>query len=183
MSKAEKVENKNKQTTEVRDKMKNEDERVKPMTDEEVLEQTRRIAKADPKEINNIYQTQVNIIKSILAMAEKQATEENELIELGRLKRLISLTPIDEIFIRTKDKIWAVREHILNKNADYFLKKDYSAMIKKDHNQAFMETLIEIIKDKFSTLNKEEQLFYWKKAAILLSCVIRFKKAIGEYDE
>jgi predicted choloylglycine hydrolase len=157
--------------------------KIKPLTDADVAQTIKRIADADANELNDIYNKYANAILSILTMGQKQTKDEDELVELDRLKRIINLTPSDERFIRTKDKVWAVREHIINKNAKFFIERDYSAAIKKDHNQGFIETLISIIKYKFTQLTKTEQDFYWKKAAILLNCVARFKKAVGEFDE
>lgn len=159
------------------------EEKLKPLSDEDVERTLQRIAKANVEELNDIYRTYANTINSMISVALKQTEDESDLVQLERLKRIINLTPEDERFIRSKDKIWNVREHILNKNAKYFLEKDYNPMFKKDHNQSMLESLVEIIKDKFDELDSDEQLFYWKKAATLLNCVVRFKKAIGEYDE
>ena len=116
-------------------------------------------------------------------MAKSQTTDDLEIVELERIKRLINFTPKDEKFIRSKGKVWAVRDHILNKDAKYFLEKDYSTIIKKDHNQAMLETLVELIKEKFENMNDKEQNFYWQKAALLLNCVVRYKRLIGDFDE
>lgn len=154
---------------------------ARTLTDDDVAEMQKRISQANPDVINDIYRRYSDCLNGLISLAREQTTDETEIVELERLKRIINLAPIDERFIRSKDKIWNVREHIINKDSKFFMERDYSANIKKDHNQTFIETIIEITKDKFTTLSDKEKDFYWKKAATLLNCVVRFKKELGEY--
>ena len=155
----------------------------RPLSVEDVIKEQQRLKDADPKELNDIFEKYSQALNSILVMAKSQTTDDLEIVELERIKRLINFTPKDEKFIRSKGKVWAVRDHILNKDAKYFLEKDYSTIIKKDHNQAMLETLVELIKEKFENMNDKEQNFYWQKAALLLNCVVRYKRLIGDFDE
>jgi hypothetical protein len=113
-------------------------------------------------------------------MAKKQTNDETAIIELDRVRKLLSFLPVDEKFIRVMDKIWAVREHLFNKNAKYFLDKDYSHAIKRDAKQAMIETIIELVRDNFVKFSQAEQDAYWKKGMQLLQCVAMFKKIMGE---
>ena len=142
----------------------------------------KKIARLDVKFTNEIFRSYTNAINSMLALALKQSVDEDEAVEIEQLRRVIMLCPLEEKFIRTRDKIWGARKHIVNRNADYFLKKDYSKIIKRDANQAFIEALIEIVKNRFETLDDEMKEAYWQKAAYLLNCVVRFKKAINALD-
>lgn len=160
-----------------------DDIKFKPLTQEEVDATIQKIVKANPAALDKIFQTYTKTLNQLLVVALKQTTDESEIVEIERLKRIINLCPIEERFIRSKDKIWAVRDHIIKKNADFFLKKDYSSIIKKDGNQIILETLIEIIKDKFTSLSTDEKEFYWKKGAVMLSCVIEFKQVTGDYTD
>ena len=51
-------------------------------------------------------------------------------------------------------------------------------MIKKDGNQAMLESLVEIVKNTYEDMSVAEQDKYWQKAAILLNCVAKFRKAM-----
>ncbi len=158
-----------------------EDIKFKPLTQDEVDATVKKMAVVNPTVLNKIFQTYANTLNQLLVAAIKQTKDESELVEIERLKRIINFAPLEERFIRSKDKIWTVRDHIVNKNADFFLNKDYSSVIKKDSNQVILETLIEIIKDKFTTLSNVEKDFYWKKGATMLQCVIEFKQATCDY--
>lgn len=153
---------------------------IKPLSEDDIAAQKKRLLDADPKELNDIYNKCLQVINSMLVMVMKQTDDDEEIVEVERLKRVINLSPLEEVFIRSKDKIWASREHILNKNADWFLNRDYKNLIKKDHNQVFIETIVSLIKDRYNTLPLEDKDKYWEKALLLLRNIARFKKLIGE---
>ena len=153
---------------------------IKPLSEDDIAAQKKRLLDADPKMLNDIYNTCLQVINSMLVMVMKQTDDDEEIVEVERLKRVINLSPLEEVFIRSKDKIWSSREHILNKNADWFLNRDYKNLIKKDHNQVFIETIVSLIKDRYNTLPLEDKDKYWEKALLLLRNIARFKKLVGE---
>lgn len=158
---------------------KNKDLLFKPLTDDDVDAERKKIARANPKELNDIYTKFAQTINLMLTMAQKTTDDEDDLVEIERLKRLINLVGVDERFIRCKDKIWNVRDHIKKRNADFFLNKDYSSAIKKDSKQVLIETLIEIIKGKFLEIKQQEREFYWQKAETMLDCVERYNQLLN----
>lgn len=151
-----------------------------PLSEEDVERQKKKLLEADPKVLSDIFNTCAQVFNSLLVMVLKQTDDEDEIVEVERLKRVINLAPVEERFIRSKDKIWAAREHILNKNADWFLNRDYKNLIKKDHNQVLIETIVSLVKDRYNTLSKEDQDKYWEKAILLLRNVARYRKLLGE---
>lgn len=151
-----------------------------PLNEEEVEAQKKRLLEADPKILTDIFNVHSQVSNSILVMVLKQTEDEDEIVEIERLKRIFNLAPIEERFIRSKDKVWGAREHILNKNAKWFIDRDYKNLIKKDHNQVFIETIVSLVKDRYMSLSTEDQERYWEKALIILRNVARFKKLIGE---
>lgn len=157
--------------------------KFKPLTMDEVLEINKKFLKMDSATINKILTTYSNIVYSLLKLAIKNCEDEADIVELERLKRVIKLCDDAEIFIRTKDKVWAVREKILNKDADYFLNKDYSSGIKQDEKQSMIETIIMVVKEKYNVLTQNERNMYWKKAFEMLNLVIQYKELSGEYTE
>jgi len=139
----------------------------------------------DPDKINKILNNYSNCLSKMIAFTlsvVKKNGDEDEIIEIEHLKRIIALCPIEERIIRTKDKVWDSREHILNRNADYFLNRDYSNMIKNDQNQAMIETLIDAVKNNYNKLSKEEKEYYWNGTIKMLKYVIEFKKITGDYN-
>ena len=152
----------------------------KPLSEQDIEDIKRRLANVDPDKINEIYTKCSQLINRLITMVMKQSLDEDEIVEIEHLKRVINLAPLEEIFIRSKDKIWNVREHIMNKNADYFIKKDYRTQIKKDHNQVFIETIVNNIKQRFAVLPADDQAKYWQIATELLRNVAVYKKLVGE---
>jgi hypothetical protein len=155
------------------------EEPVKTLNDEDVEREIKNMQSIDPDVMNDIYKNFSNAVMSIVTAASEQTEDEKDLVQLDRIKRILNLAPMEERFIRSKEKVWGVRNYILNKNVDYFLNKDYSGMIKKDHNQVLLEKLIEIVRDNFINLSAEDKEFYWKKANILLHCVAKYKKMLS----
>lgn len=156
----------------------------KPMSDEDVLEVMSRLSSLDAKEINAICDGYTQKIKGLVTYVKKSLnpkTDEDELVEIDRIMRLINMCPKDEFFIRSKDKIWHARYHILDRDSSWFLNRNYSASIKKDHKQRMIETLIRMIQGKWKKMSDEEQELYWEKAFELLNLVARFKKLTNEH--
>lgn len=163
--------------------VEDEDENLRPMSQEEIDAEMKRMTTVDPKELNDIFAKYSQAINGILVAARKQATDDSEIVELEQIKRIMNMAPNDLKFIRSKNKLWAVRKRIVNKDTKYFLEKDYSKTIKKDQNQEWLESIVEFVRDRFATMTDKEKEFYWSKAAALLNCVLRFKKLLGDYDE
>lgn len=152
---------------------------VRPLSEEDVDNARRLLATLDAKELNEICDGYTQQIKSLISTVRKSmdpVEDEDDLVELERLSRILGFCAADEIFIRSKDKIWAAREHIINKNADWFLNRDYSKLIKKDQKQTLIETIVRFIREKYVALSEEEQNIYWRKAGELLMFVCRYKQ-------
>jgi len=152
----------------------------KPLDEDDVRNEMKLIGRLPEKFTNDIFNSYSQGINSVLALVLTQCDDDEDAVEIEQLRRVIGMCPLEDKFIRTKGKVWAVRKHIINKNASYFLDKDYSKMIKRDGNQAFIESLMEIVKSRFTELSKADQDMYWKKAALMLNTVARFRKAMSE---
>lgn len=163
---------------------------ITPLNDNDVENIMKKLANADLNDVKDITTKFCLAVKSMITASQQKVSmdlrnkmsyvNENDVVELDRMKRIINLAPVEEMIIRAKDKVWNVREHIINKNTKFFLDRDYSAIIKKDHNQSVIEGIIHIIKNSFNRLSPNEQEFYWNKAIIMLNCVSRLKKILGE---
>ena len=158
----------------------NKESDVSPMTDEDVNNVRKRLALLDEKEMNYIIDTYSQIIKGVLTLTMKNTKDEDEIVELERLKRIINLAPKDELFIRSKDKVWAARKRVIDRDINWFLNRDYSKLIKRDSKQVMIETLINIAKNSYLKLDTEEQEMYWQKGFKVLQIVAQYKKISGE---
>ena len=159
------------------------EEQPKPMTDDDVMKVMSKLGHLSSKDLNEICDGYTNKIKYLITLGKRKLsskTDEDELIEIDRLMRLINMLPKDEIFIRSKDKIWFARNHIMQKNIDWFLKRDYSKNIKKDHKQRMIETLIRLIRNQWSSLSEDEKEVYWDTGLEILGLVAKFKKLAKE---
>lgn len=160
-----------------------------PLTDEDVdkvMKNLRYICDNDIKKFDeilkifNIYRNELlGLINLVLELLNKKV-DESEMIEVERLKRILSILPDDEIFIRNKDKIWFAREYIINKDAEWFVTRDYSNNIKMDSKRTMVETLLRMIKYKYKIITPAEKELCWKKAMNMLECVAKYKKLSGE---
>ena len=162
---------------------KNVEQMPKPLTEEDVLQAMAKMSILSDKDVNEICDGYAQKMKSLINCVKKSLnpkTDEEEFVELDRIMRIINMCPKDEFFIRTKDKIWFARYHILDRNSNWFLNRDYSSSIKKDHKQRMIETMIRMIQSRWKKLSTTEQELYWEKAFQMLHIVARFKKLTGE---
>ncbi len=154
-----------------------------PMTEEDVMNIIAKLSSLNTKDLNEIIDGYAQGIKGLIYTVKKSMnpkSDEDELVELERLMRLINMCPKDDLFIRSKDKIWHARYHILDRDSAWFLNRDYSALIKKDQKQRMIETLIRMIQSRWKKLSVDERELYWEKAFELLNLVARFKKLTHE---
>ena len=77
---------------------------------------------------------------------------------------------------RCKDKIWGAKEYIKTQNADYFLNRDYSELIKQDSNESVIINLVSIIKRGWNTLYPNEKEAIWNKMKLMLKSVAFYEK-------
>lgn len=157
--------------------------KIKPLDDGDIARIMSHIVRGGDEAINNsnkIFTEFRNMITELIRLIESNIEDDDleEIAELDRLKRLISLAPEEQIFLRCKDKIWLTREQLLNKDLEWFIGKECSHLIKNDKNKEFIETLMRIVKRKFLELDEEEKDEYWKYIHKLLNIVARFQKII-----
>ena len=158
--------------------------KIRPLSEEDVRALQKRICEADPKKLNKIFSDFSNCINTVIRMLLSQIDkeDEDEIVELERVKRIINLAPLDERFLRSKDKLWAARNQIREKDASYFITKNYNGLIKKDSNQVMIETLIGIIRNKYELLSNEELELYWNILNKLVDIVQLYKILVQEPD-
>jgi DNA-binding XRE family transcriptional regulator len=158
-----------------------DDVQFKPLDENDVLQEMQNLGKLDEKIMNKILNTYSNAISSLIKTASvhlENDGDEEDIVLLEQVRRVLGFCPSEELFIRSKDKVWAVRHHIMKQNANYFLEKDYSASIKEDGNQAFIESLIEVVRNTYEDIEEVEREAYWKIAKKILHCVALYKKEL-----
>lgn len=155
----------------------------KPLSEEDVNRAIAKLSTLSVKEINDICDGYARQLKGLITYVRKSLnpkTDEDDIIEIDRIMRIVNMCPKDDLFIRSKDKIWHARNHILSKDAKWFLDRDYSGLIKKDHKQRMIETIIKMTRSRYLQLTDSERDFYWEKAFEMLRLVATFKKLTNE---
>lgn len=163
--------------------MANDESNVYLMTDEDVFNEQKRMNNLDQKELNTLIKGYCKCISNLINLGMQHANDFDEEVDFTRAREIINLLPIEEKFIRTKGKIWEMRNYIMTKDEKYFLNRDYSKHIRKDKNKVIIESLIAFAKEKYPQLNNEQKKSYWKLANQLLHYVCMFKKMMHEYVE
>ena len=154
---------------------------AKALSDDDARQQLILLSKIDTTIAEKITQDFGNaVVKLVSITIAACQDDEDDLVELDRLQRILRNVPADEMFVRAKDKIWESRKHIIAKDIEHFLNRDYRKNIKRDHNQVFLESLVEIIKTRFSDLSPEDRELYWGYAATLLNLVTQYKLALRD---
>lgn len=151
---------------------------VKLLTDDDVLAEIRDyMSNMKTSQLTPILRGFQNAVSSLIAFAaEIVGDDEENSANLDRTRRIIGFCPPEELFIRAKDKVWAVRDHILTKDLKYFLERDYSNMIKRDKKQELLEDIIGTVKDFAALMSNEQHEALWTKVKIILHWVATYLK-------
>jgi hypothetical protein len=152
------------------------------ITDDQIAERMKKLRSCDPDEINDIYDEFSRAAIRMLTFSKKKCSKMSEevIVEVDRLARLINLAPNFEKFHRSYDKLYIVRDKILNRDDDFFIKKDYTGVIKKDEKEQMLETLKDVILNCWHTLDEQDKNFYWTQILLMLKQVLRFKKLLQD---
>lgn len=138
---------------------------LKPMIDREAV---------DKKEYLTVVDTFNEIILAIMKFLDEHKTNKSsEDIRMlaSILDDLKSLTP--ELMIeRCQPKIWDAADKIKNHDADYFLKRDYSKLIKNDERTKMIYGIVNAIKTGWNSLYPYEKNYIWSMSELLLDCVL-----------
>lgn len=119
---------------------------------------------------------------SIDSFVKKQETIDS----YERLKNNLALVRSELPYLaiaRSFPHIIKAGEHIIKKNSDYFLKRNYDALIKEDGNKTMIYDVIKLIVKCFDKLNEEEREEIWELSNVMLICCIAFKKHIKQTGE
>jgi hypothetical protein len=73
---------------------------------------------------------------------------------------------------KCKEKIWAAKDQIRAKNSEYFLERDYSNLIKEDHNKSMIVTIVNLVKTGWTTLYDSEREVLWKNNQLMLHATV-----------
>jgi hypothetical protein len=136
------------------------------------------------REVNKMFIDCNKLMKEIISKARSKLVGIDKYeASLREVNGLMTLAPAQEIFERCKDKFYAARVQIVERNADFFISHDYSDVIKRDFRQRFLESIIESIlflwKRKLSDAEKDE---LWEKIQSILMLILRYKKMVREYE-
>jgi hypothetical protein len=157
-----------------------------PMSDADVSLINKKISKLDNKtidEILSLYDKYKVIIISLLTSLKNKVElkkDEESLVDIEQVIRIAKFCPSDELFIRSKDKIWYARNYIMKKDAEWFINKNMDKNIKNDGKKAMIENILKSIKNQWKQFTQVEREEYWKFALQILRIVAEFKKLSKE---
>jgi hypothetical protein len=66
----------------------------------------------------------------------------------------------------------------MKQNMKFFVDRDYSHLIKKNGQQAFIEHLISIVKNGLGEMTPQQIQFYWDQGKVMLNCIARYRKVL-----
>ena len=124
-------------------------------------------------DIENAFDKSIHYVLHLLKA--RVSDDEESLVEVEHLDRILRLCPVREKIMRCSEKIWRAREHIIAQNADYFLNRKYDEYIKRDANQEFIENIVRIVQQQYRTLSQREREILWQQANIMLKCVVDYR--------
>jgi hypothetical protein len=162
-----------------------EDKGYLPMTDDDVDVYRKKSSQLDAKFLDTIISNYMKSIKQIIVLGKRHLEKDRtrnikSLAEIHRIHNISKILPADEIFFRGFLKIWMHRDHITEKDTEYFLKLDVSKMIKDDHKQDMIRTLINVVVHEHVNLDDATKEKFWIHCNELLHYVGLF---LQEYSK
>jgi hypothetical protein len=88
----------------------------------------------------------------------------------------------ENIIKRVHDKFWFYRKEIIDRDTEFFNRAEFSRFIKKDENEKFMYSFVNMIRKKISDLTDEQKDIIWYHLEAMLTTTVRYKKLIGDYS-
>jgi hypothetical protein len=132
-------------------------------------------------EIIDIVKKFHNKVFAVLKICKKLDPKSIELQHLHNIASLARDTEYLLIISRCKDKMWLHREHIINRDENFFLKNKFTQYIKDDENKSFMHSLVNVIQTGYRDISDTEKDMIWRLVQDMLKHVIEYKKAIGDF--
>lgn len=126
--------------------------------------------------INRIINNSRIKIKKLVLPSNKDTVD-----SFDRLKRNLELIRYEcpnFAIARSFPHVIGAGDHIMKNNADYFLNRNYDALIKADGNKTMIYDVIKLVVSCFNKLSVDERNEIWELAEIMLICCIEFKKHI-----
>jgi hypothetical protein len=134
------------------------------------------------KKINTIVQNYNRQVKKLLSMIDYLIPDNPKVYLIIRIFNMIKRENPSMIIERGVDKLWDNKDHILNKDVEFFKKSTGSQYIKDDNNKEWLTELISMLKEEYENLNEKEINVIWSGMKNLLECVIQFKLLKQDYQ-
>ena len=138
------------------------------------------------KEINDIIQyfnRQVSNIFKVIDGKDDSIANNPQLDWVRRITKIVRNENPPFMLERCVDKLWENRVAIIDKNADFLLKKEVaSKYIKDDSHKDYLEGLCEFIRSKYTALDETELEYLWKCINAMLQAVIKFRIIKNDFE-
>jgi hypothetical protein len=120
----------------------------------------------------------VKTFSQLLKACEKDVATQTEYMKLDHLKSLYRMCPHEEKFFIAQEKIWPLREMILDRDFDKIIQVDIESLYSDetvDETRELVADLMDILKKKFKTLSLIRRDEYWDFLTKMLQCIAQYK--------
>jgi len=103
-----------------------------------------------------------------------------------RLKNILAIVRTETPYYaisRSFPHIIKANEHIMARNADYFLKRNYDQLIKDDGNKNMIYDVIRLVCKCFNSLTADEKDEIWELASVMLIACAEFHNHLKKSKE
>jgi hypothetical protein len=134
------------------------------------------------KKINTVVQNYNREVKKLLNIVDYLIPDNPKVYIIIRVFNMVKRENPSMIIERGVDKLWDNKDHILNKDVEFFKKSTGAQYIKDDSNKEWLTELISMLKDEYENLNEKEIDMMWTGMKNLLEYVIQFKLLKQDYQ-
>ena len=138
------------------------------------------------KEINDIIQyfnRQVSNIFKVIDGKDDSIINNLDVDWVRRVTKIIRNENPPYMLEKSVDKLWENRDAIIDKNADFLLKKEVTnKYIKNDERKEWMEGMIDFIRHKYTSLNDTELEYLWKCINAMLQSVVKYRIIKNDFN-
>jgi hypothetical protein len=133
------------------------------------------------KKIITIVQNYNRVCTKLLNMVESIIPDNPKIYIVTRVFNMVKRENPAMLIEKGIDKLWDNKDHIINKDIDFFKQANGSQYIKNDSRKEWLTDLVAMLKGEYENLNEKEIEKIWESIRIMLECVIQYKLIKQDY--
>jgi hypothetical protein len=134
-------------------------------------------------ELMEYFNRQISNVFKIVDMKDEISSNAN----VDRVRRMVKILRHEAPLLmleRSVDKLWDNKDAIMSRNLDFLMAKENSnKYIKNDERKEWLENLFNLIRNKYSELDKSETEYLWKCIDNMLKCAIKYRILQGNFTK